>query len=93
MTGTRRFPTRRVRLFLLGYGLLWAVALPLVLAYLWWRGRRDRLYAQHPGERFGVWRAALCRPADPGALGPGRPRRHHAFHPGGPARGDGGFRR
>ncbi|MCA3449203.1 MAG: 3-deoxy-D-manno-octulosonic acid transferase [Rhodobacter sp.] len=64
MTGTRRFPTRRVRLFLLGYGLLWAVALPLVLAYLWWRGRRDRLYAQHPGERFGVY----ARPPLPGAV-------------------------
>ena len=52
------FPTRRIRLFLLGYALLWAVALPLVLIYLWRRGRRDALYWQHLGERFGAYGAA-----------------------------------
>ena len=53
------FPTRRIRLFLLGYALLWAVALPLVLIYLWRRGRRDALYWQHLGERFGRLYLAL----------------------------------
>ena len=52
------FPTRRIRLFLLGYALLWAAALPLVLIYLWRRGRRDALYWQHLGERFGAYGAA-----------------------------------
>jgi 3-deoxy-D-manno-octulosonic-acid transferase len=57
------FPPRRIRLFLLFYALLWAVALPLVLAYLWRRGRRDALYWQHLGERFGIYQAPL-----PGAV-------------------------
>ena len=55
MSATRPFPSRRVQLFLFGYALLWAVALPLVLAYLWRRGRRDPLYGQHLGERFGFY--------------------------------------
>ena len=59
MSGARPFPSRRVRLFLLGYALLWAVALPLVLAYLWRRGRRDALYWQHLGERFGFYARPL----------------------------------
>ena len=59
MSGARPFPSRRVRLFLLGYALLWAVALPLVLAYLWRRGRRDALYWQHLGERFGSYARPL----------------------------------
>ena len=59
MSGARHFPSRRVRLFLLGYALLWAVALPLVLAYLWRRGRRDALYWQHLGERFGSYARPL----------------------------------
>jgi 3-deoxy-D-manno-octulosonic-acid transferase len=48
-----------MRLFLLGYALLWAAALPVVLAYLWRRGRRDALYWQHPGERFGFYARSL----------------------------------
>ena len=59
MSAAAPFPTRRVRVFLLGYALLWAVALPLVLAYLWRRGRRDGLYWQHLGERFGIYGGAL----------------------------------
>ena len=35
------------------YGLLWWLILPLVLARLWWRGRREPGYRQHVGERFG----------------------------------------
>jgi len=59
MSASRPFPSRRVRLFLLGYALLWAAALPLVLAYLWRRGRRDGLYWQHLGERFGLYARPL----------------------------------
>jgi 3-deoxy-D-manno-octulosonic-acid transferase len=57
------FPTPRIRLFLWGYALLWAAALPLVLVYLWRRGRRDGLYWRHLGERFGRYPAPL-----PGAV-------------------------
>ncbi|MFZ1469392.1 MAG: glycosyltransferase N-terminal domain-containing protein [Paracoccaceae bacterium] len=42
-----------LQLFLILYRLLWALLLPVVLAYLWWRGRRDPLYARHMAERFG----------------------------------------
>ena len=59
MSGERPFPSRRVRLFLWGYALLWATALPLVLIYLWRRGRRDALYGQHLGERFGTYTGPL----------------------------------
>lgn len=43
----------RLRWFLPLYGLLWHAGLPLALAYLWWRGRKDPLYARRLGERFG----------------------------------------
>ncbi|WP_114965441.1 3-deoxy-D-manno-octulosonic acid transferase [Alkalilacustris brevis] len=36
------------------YRLAWYPLLPLVLAYFYWRGRRDRAYRQHMGERFGA---------------------------------------
>jgi 3-deoxy-D-manno-octulosonic-acid transferase len=35
------------------YSLLLYLALPTVLARLWWRSRRQPEYAQHVGERFG----------------------------------------
>ncbi len=43
----------RLRAFLMLWGLLWHLGLPLLLLYLWWRGRKDALYAQQIGERFG----------------------------------------
>ncbi|NJM84380.1 MAG: 3-deoxy-D-manno-octulosonic acid transferase [Tabrizicola sp.] len=43
----------RLRLFLLFWAALWHLGLPFALVYLWWRGRKDALYAQHLGERFG----------------------------------------
>ncbi len=43
----------KLRLFLLVWSALWTLGLPVVLAYLWWRGRKDRLYAQKIGERLG----------------------------------------
>jgi 3-deoxy-D-manno-octulosonic-acid transferase len=40
------------------YSLTWALALPLVLARLWWRGRKERGYRQHLSERLGFYRRA-----------------------------------
>ena len=57
------FPTARIRLFLIAYGMLWAVALPVILLYLRRRARRDPLYGQHLSERFGRYADAL-----PGAV-------------------------
>lgn len=51
------FPSRRMRLFLLGYALLWGLGLPVVLLYLLWRSRRDPLYRRHIAERFGIYPA------------------------------------
>lgn len=45
----------RLRWFLPLYGLAWHLGLPVVLAYLLWRGRRDPLYARHLAERFGLY--------------------------------------
>lgn len=39
--------------FLRLWSLLWHLGLPAVLVYLWKRGRKDPLYAQHLPERFG----------------------------------------
>ncbi|PSL20157.1 3-deoxy-D-manno-octulosonic acid transferase [Shimia abyssi] len=41
------------------YRLLWACLLPVGLVYLWLRGRKDPLYRQHIGERFGVYSKPL----------------------------------
>ena len=35
------------------YTTLWTLALPLVVARLWWKGRRQPEYRQHVAERFG----------------------------------------
>ena len=42
-----------LQLFRPFYALLWVIGLPVVLVYLWRRGRRDPLYALHLAERFG----------------------------------------
>ncbi|MFD1913520.1 3-deoxy-D-manno-octulosonic acid transferase [Halodurantibacterium flavum] len=42
------------RLFLLVYRAAWYPALPVVLAYLWLRGRKDPAYRRHLPERFGA---------------------------------------
>ena len=57
MSGRRAFPSARMRLFLTGYAVLWAVGLPVVLFYLLWRSRRDPLYRRHIAERFGIYPA------------------------------------
>ena len=41
------------------YSLLWWLTMPLVLARLWWRGRREPGYRQHWSERLGRYPAAL----------------------------------
>jgi len=41
--------------FLLAYRLAWALLLPVVLVYLWRRGRRDPDYRSHLAERFGFY--------------------------------------
>ena len=46
------------------YSLLWWLALPLVLARLWLRGRREPGYRQHWAERLGLYgKAASSSPA------------------------------
>ncbi len=48
------YPKRLIdRLALFGWDVLWHIGLPLVLLYLWHRGRKEPLYRQHMGERFG----------------------------------------
>jgi len=41
------------------YSLLWWLALPLVLARLYWRARKEPGYRQHMAERFGWYGARL----------------------------------
>ena len=48
------YPQRLIdRAFLILWDLIWHVTLPLSLGYLWWRGRKEPLYAAHLAERFG----------------------------------------
>jgi 3-deoxy-D-manno-octulosonic-acid transferase len=49
----------RLWLFLRLWSLLWHLGLPIVLIYLWHRARRDALYSQHLGERFGRYRQRM----------------------------------
>lgn len=58
-----RFPSFRLRLALIGYGVLWILGLPFVLLYLWRRGRKDADYRAQMGERFGFY-----GPKMPGAV-------------------------
>lgn len=53
----------RLWLFLRLWSVAWHLGLPVVLAYLWRRGRKDPLYVQALGERFGRYRQQL-----PGAV-------------------------
>ncbi len=40
----------------LAYSCLIVAAMPLILARLWWRGRREPFYRRRVGERFGYYR-------------------------------------
>nr|WP_322867196.1 glycosyltransferase N-terminal domain-containing protein [Aquicoccus sp. G2-2]MEA1114517.1 glycosyltransferase N-terminal domain-containing protein [Aquicoccus sp. G2-2] len=42
-----------MRLFLLLWRAAWLVLMPVILLYLWHRGRRDPLYSKRIGQRFG----------------------------------------
>jgi 3-deoxy-D-manno-octulosonic-acid transferase len=53
----------RLWLFLRLWSLLWHLGLPVVLVYLWRRGRKDVLYSQHLAERFGRYAQSM-----PGAI-------------------------
>ena len=52
-----------MRGFLLLWSALWTFGLPLILFYLWRRGRKDPAYTAHLAERFGRYPAPL-----PGAV-------------------------
>lgn len=41
------------------YRMAWSLLLPVILLYLWHRGRRDALYARHLSERFGFYSHTL----------------------------------
>ncbi|WP_341367042.1 glycosyltransferase N-terminal domain-containing protein [Yoonia sp. BS5-3] len=56
------FPTFKLRLALWAYALMWWLLLPVVIIYLWRRGRKDPLYSQHIAERFGRHKAHLEKP-------------------------------
>jgi len=45
-----------------GYLLLLWLALPYVLARLWWRGRQEPRYRENPGERFGFYASTPEKP-------------------------------
>ncbi len=57
-----RFPSLKLRAALVLYSALWWVLLPVVLIYLWRRGRKDPLYFKHISERFGHYTTGLKRP-------------------------------
>lgn len=44
------------------YEALWHLLLPVLLLFLWRRGRKEPLYRQHWGERFGAVSTRLQRP-------------------------------
>jgi 3-deoxy-D-manno-octulosonic-acid transferase len=54
------FTTPKMRIALLLYAGLWVILLPVVIAYIFWRARRDSRYSKHLGERFGIY-PATCR--------------------------------
>lgn len=44
------------------YSIAWWLAMPVVLARLWWRGRREPGYRQHIAERLGFYRSIAQAP-------------------------------
>lgn len=50
-----------LRLFLVLYSALWLVLTPVVLAYLWLRGRRDPVYRSRIAERFGFYAGPVAQ--------------------------------
>ncbi len=58
-----RFPSLKLRLALVVYGVIWALGLPFALFYLLRRGRKDADYNTHIAERFGRYGTGI-----PGAV-------------------------
>jgi len=56
------FPSMKLRLALVVYSLLWWVMLPVILIYLWRRGRKDPDYVSYLGERFGRYSGQIKSP-------------------------------
>ncbi|MDX8347314.1 glycosyltransferase N-terminal domain-containing protein [Cognatiyoonia sp. IB215446] len=56
------FPSLKLRVALIGYAALWWAMMPVILLYLWRRGRKDPLYSKHISERFGWYRQTLQQP-------------------------------
>lgn len=56
------FPNPKLRIAVIGYGLLLWALMPVILLYLRRRGRKDPLYAQFIGERFGRYQKTLKNP-------------------------------
>jgi len=44
------------------YSVLWCLGLPLVLARLWWRGRKEPGYREYWGERLGFYGPRMAAP-------------------------------
>jgi 3-deoxy-D-manno-octulosonic-acid transferase len=58
-----RFPnTWGMRLAIAVYQVLWVILLPVFLAFLWRRGRREPLYRQFWAERWGIVHTRLKNP-------------------------------
>lgn len=55
-------PTWRLSIMIGLYELLWHLLLPVLLLFLWRRGRKEPLYRRYWGERFGAVPTALQRP-------------------------------
>ncbi|KJZ20887.1 3-deoxy-D-manno-octulosonic acid transferase [Loktanella sp. S4079] len=58
----KQFPPIKLRIAMALYEVIWWLLLPFALLYLRRRGRKDPLYAQHLGERFGRYGSALTHP-------------------------------
>ncbi|WP_458791113.1 3-deoxy-D-manno-octulosonic acid transferase [Yoonia sp. MH D7] len=54
-----RWPDPILRVALWLYEALWIILIPLIYLYLRKRGKRDPLYAEHIGERFGHYASSL----------------------------------
>jgi 3-deoxy-D-manno-octulosonic-acid transferase len=48
-----------LRLFLWLWSFVWTAGLPIILYYLWRRGKKDALYSEHLAERFGRYDASF----------------------------------
>jgi len=52
-----------LKIFLLLYRVAWVFLLPLYIAYIMWRSRRDPLYSQYISERFAIYKKPMPKDA------------------------------